>query len=499
MSFRVLSAEFIHESNTFKKGLTELDDFRAATLLDGPEAVVALGDANTEIAGFLDASRRFGWTLDHVISAHAYPSGSVSREAFDYVAGRIVAAAGRAKYDGIILGLHGAMVPEFVDDGEGELLARLRAVVGPAVPIAVTLDLHALASAAMVELADAYVSYKTYPHVDMRVAGRHAGRILDAAMRGIARPKTLRVHLPMLEEINSGRSDIPVTAALYADAAAHEAEDGILAVSINAGFAEADASILGPTVLVTYDAAKAGTEIRAAAIAEGLAGRIWDNRFNKAENYLTVEAAAALARAHRPAKGPLIIADYADNPGAGAYGDATALLAALIDTGATETVVAPFCDPEAAATLHAHQEGDTVRLMLGGKNDPEFGGGPLDLQGTIIRLADGRYRGDGPVLGGIDCSFGPTAVFRVGGIDVLVVSAPEQAIDLMQLRTFGIAPERCRALALKSMQHFRAAFEPIADRVVVCDSGALATPTATKRPYRRTVRPIFPLDLETTR
>lgn len=494
MSFRVLSAEFIHESNTFKKGLTTLRDFQAATLLDGPEAVQALGDANTEIAGFLDAAKTHGWALTHVISAHAYPSGPVARDAYEHIAGRIIAAAKAEKYDGIILGLHGSMVPEFTDDGEGELLTRLRAVLGRDIPIAVTLDLHAMVSETMVDLADIFVSYKTYPHVDMRIAGRHAGRILDTAMAGKVKPRTVRAHRPMLEEINSGRSDIPDTAKLYTDATAHEAEDGILAVSINAGFAEADTTILGPTVLVTYDSLKAPAAVRAGEIAEAIADRIWDNRLNKAEKYLTVEEAAALAVTFRPVKGPLIIADYADNPGAGAYGDAPALLEALLAAGATETVAAPFFDPEAAAELHRHREGETVTIRLGGKNDPYFGGGPLTLTGEIIRLADGRYRGDGPVLGGLDCSFGLTVVFRVGGVSVLIVSEPEQAIDLQQLRAFGIVPEAQRVLALKSMQHFRAAFEPIADRVVVCDSGALATPTAAKRPYARTSRPIFPLD-----
>ena len=193
-------------------------------------------------------------------------------------------------------------------------------------------------------------------------------------------------------------------------------------------------------------------------------------------------------------KGPLVIADYADNPGAGAYGDATALLQALLDAGATGGAFAPMIDAEAAALLHRHKVGDQVSLALGGKQDPNFGGSPLNLTGEIIHLSDGSYTGNGPILGGITHSFGPTAVLRVQGIDVLVVTQPGQMLDLMQVRTFGVEPTALRFLVVKSMQHFRAAFQPIAGKVIVCDTGALATPQAHLRPYARVRRPVWPLD-----
>jgi microcystin degradation protein MlrC len=496
MTFRVLTAEFVHESNTFKKGRTDLAAFRAETLDLGEVAIGRFGNVNTEIAGFLDAGREAGWSIRHVVSAHATPGARVSREAFDHIAGLICTAAAEEKdsLDGILLGLHGAMVPEFCEDGEGELLSRLRAIVGPDMPIAVTLDLHAIATPDMMRLAQIYVSYKTYPHVDMRETGRHAGRLLDAAMRGQTRPKTIRAHRPMLDEANAGRTDVPETAALYDSAKAYEAKPGILAVSINAAFAEADVAEAGPTVLVTYDTTVDGADRRAREIAESIADRIWAQRDNVSNDFLTPAEAAGMARDHDASKGPLVIADYADNPGAGAYGDATALLAALLEAGATNGAFAPIIDPEAAATLHRHRQGDVVTLDVGGKVDPSFGGGPLTLTGTITRLSDGVYTGDGPILGGITHTFGPTAVLSVDGIDILIVTTPGQMLDLQQVRTFGIEPGRLRFLVVKSMQHFRAAFEPVAARVIVCDSGALATPRAELRPYHRVKRPIWPLD-----
>jgi microcystin degradation protein MlrC len=496
MTFRVLTADFIHESNTFKKGSTDLATFRAETLELGQAAIDRFGNVNTEIAGFLDAGRDAGWQIRHVVSAHATPGARVSRDAFDHIAGLICAAAAEEKdhLDGVLLSLHGAMVPDFCEDGEGELLSRLRAIVGPDMPIAVTLDLHAIATPEMIRHAQIYVSYKTYPHVDMRETGLHAGRLLDAAMRGQTNPKTIRAHRSMLDEANAGRTDVPETAALYQRARTHEAEPGILAVSINAAFAEADVSEAGPTVLVTYDANVPAAAARAGEIAESIADTIWEQRDSVSNDFLTPEAAAHIARDHDAARGPLVIADYADNPGAGAYGDATALLAALIAAGARGGAFAPIIDPEAAAILHGHKEGDSVTLAVGGKVDPSFGGGPLTLTGTILRLSDGEYTGDGPILGGITHSFGPTAVLLVDGIEILIVTAPGQMLDLQQVRTFGIEPSRLRFLVVKSMQHFRAAFEPVAARVIVCDSGALATPCAELRPYHRVKRPIWPLD-----
>ncbi|MFZ1663110.1 MAG: M81 family metallopeptidase [Paracoccaceae bacterium] len=464
---------------------------------EGDAAIARHGDVNAELAGFLDVAREKGWNVTHTISAHASPGARVSREAYDHIAGKICAAAEAHKdtLDGILLGLHGAMVPDFCEDGEGELLKRLRAIVGPDMPIAATLDLHAMVTPDMVANADIYVSYKTYPHVDMRITGRHAARLMDDAMAGRVKPATLRAHRPMLDEANGGRTDIPESKALYDAAALHEAETGILAVSVNAGFAEADILEMGPTVLVTYDTSVSGAEERAREIAEAIADRIWEGRRNVVNDFLPVETTAAIAKTHEDGK-PLLVADYADNPGAGAYGDATNLLKAMLDAGVTNASFSPMIDPDAAYELHRHKVGDTVTLAVGGKSDPRFGGAPLTLTGQIRLLSDGAFTGDGPIMGGVSHTFGPTVVFRVDGIDILIVTENEQMLDQQQLRAFGIEPEKKRVLALKSMQHFRAAFEPISSRTIVCDSGALATPQAAKRPYQRVRRPVWPLDPE---
>lgn len=492
MSFTVLTAELQHESNTFSLRATGLDDFRARYFMIGDEALRERGDANTPLAGFLDVARAQGWRVVHPLSAGATPAGPVTREAYERLAGLIVEAAQEhaGAVDGVLLGLHGAMVAEHLEDGEGELLARLRAVLGPRVPIAMTLDPHATVTEAMAAQAQIIVSYKTYPHVDMRDCAVQAATVLGRAMRGEIRPVTLRESIPMLEEATCGRTDVGPMIERIARARAYEREPDVFAVSVNAGFASADIREVGPTVLVTCQ----GDLDRHRAFARSIAADIWERRRDSVTTFLSVEEAAARARAFDARRGPLVIADYADNPGGGAYGDSTTLLAALLAADVRDAALGGLVDAQAVAALSRHAPGDRVRLTIGGKTDPRVGGAPLEVEGALLRLSEGGFVGDGPMLGGLKGSFGPTAVLRVGGVDVLLISNATQLLDLGQFRAFGIEPTAKRVVAVKSMQHFRAAFEPVAGEILVCDGGGLCTPDMTKLVFKRARRPIFPLD-----
>ncbi len=490
MTFRVLTAELAHETNTFSRLVTDRQAFEDRYVLIGEDAIAARCEANTELAGFLDAGQKHGWNIEHVLSAAAAPSGKVRRAAFEWLCDPIVAAIERGHFDGILLALHGAMVLDFCEDGDGEILRRVRASCGSEVPIAVTLDLHANVGSAMCSLANILVSFRTYPHIDMRETGRRAGAILQRTMAGEITPKTICVSRPMLEEANGGRTDAGPMIARIAAAKNYETRDDVFAVSINAGFASTDVSDVGPTVLVTGQ----GDFDQHFAFANTLADDIWSRRHEVLSEYLTVEAAAAAATDFDSRDGPLVIADYADNPGAGGYGDSTALLGALLEAKVQNACFGPMVDGEAARTLHKAKVGEQVRIVLGGKIDPEFGGGPLTLEGELLLISDGHYVGDGAILGGLSRSFGPSAVVRVGGIEILIVTIPKQILDLQQFKSFGIDPSCKHVIALKSMQHFRAAFEPIAGKIIICDSGALCTLHYERLPYRNVPRPIFPLD-----
>jgi microcystin degradation protein MlrC len=494
MSFQVLTAEMSHETNSFSLQETDEQAFRNRYVMMGPAALAERGAANTELAGFLTAGRAHGWQVSHVLSAAAGPSGRVTRATFNWLCDPILAAITQRRFDGLLLGLHGAMDLDFCEDGEGELLSRIRRVVGEAMPIAITLDPHANVSHQMVALADIVVSFKTYPHVDMHDTGRHAGEILHRTMAGDITPSTLRVSRPMLEEVNGGRTDIGPMIERISAARAYEERPDVFAVSINAGFASADVAEVGPTVLVTGQ----GDFATHTAFAETIADDIWARRHQVLNDYLSVEDAAAIAATYQSSHGPLIIADYADNPGAGGYGDSTDLLRALLDARVENACFGPMVDGDVVRELHAAVIGERIDTTLGGKTEPRFGGGPLAVEAELVSVSDGRFTGDGPMIDGLSGSFGPSGVLRVGGIEILVVTIARQILDLQQFRAFGVEPRRKAVVALRSMQHFRAAFEPIAGQVIVCDSGALCTPNYDRLPYRNVPRPIFPLDRDMT-
>lgn len=488
MSFRILSAEIVHETNTFNIRPTTLRSFQDRYLLEGDQAIAARGSKNTELAGLLDAGRDHGWEINHVISAAAGPGGFVTRDAFEALTAPLIAAS-EGTWDGIFLMLHGAMVTDFCDDGEGEILRRLRAVIGPDLPVAVTLDPHANVTSAMCDLAQILVSFTTYPHVDIRATGRRAAELLQRTMSGDIQPKTLRAHRAMLEEANGGRTDLGPMIQRHALARAYESRKGVYAISINGAFPCADINEVGPTVLITCE----GDMAAHSEISKILADDIWDRRHEVLNTYLNSSEAAIVATTWNGDAGPLVIADYADNPGSGAYGDATDLLGALISAGVENACFGPLVDPIAAALLNVQTIGTELTLDIGGVTAPEFGGGPLSVTGKVKWTGDGRVVGRGPILGGLERSFGPTAVLEVGGLDILIVSIAHQMLDLKQFETFGIDPAKKSIVALKSMQHFRAAFTPIAGRIIVCDCGALCTLNYASLGYKNVPDPTFPL------
>ena len=490
MNYKILSAEVMHETNTFSCIATDEQAFRNGFYLVGADAIKQRGEVNTELAGFLDCSRKYAWQLHHVHSGGAGPAGKVTTSAFDWLVEPVVAAANSDRYDAILLGLHGAMVTELCEDGEGELLQRLRNVVGNELPIAITLDLHANVSSRMCDLADIIVSYKTYPHIDMRATGAHAGELLQRSLSGEINPQTIRLSCRMLEEVNGGRTDIGPMIERIQAAREWELRPDAYAVSINGGFPSADIAEVGPTVLVTAE----GDMEAHRAFAEDIAADIWQSRNEVVNDYLDVDTAAIIAAQFDPQQGPLVIADYADNPGAGGYGDSTYLLRALLEAGMSNVCFGPMVDGETVQQLNRHEIGERVEVNLGGKVDANFGGGPLALSLELISKHDGSYVGGGAMIGGLQRSFGPTAVVRIAGIEILITTFAQQLLDLQQFETFGINPQAAGVIALKSMQHFRADFEPIAGRVIVCDSGALCTPRYERLQYRNVKRPIFPLD-----
>jgi microcystin degradation protein MlrC len=255
----------------------------------------------------------------------------------------------------------------------------------------------------------------------------------------------------------------------------------------------ADIGEVGPSVTVTVDD---GGEARAQAIAEDFIEHAWATRDFTTVNMLSVAEAVARAKQGRPGDKPLVVADFTDNPGGGGYGDATAFLQGLVEAGVERVAFHAICDPEAAEAAMWAGIGP-ANLTLGGKVDPLLGGGPLTLAGEITHLTNGRFIAYGPMGGGLERDYGPSAVFRVGGpngIDIIIITNNGQAVDLAQFTSLGIDPTRYSTVCVKSMQHFRAAFEPIAREVILVDTGALCAVALPAEFYNKVRRPLWPFD-----
>jgi microcystin degradation protein MlrC len=489
MTRRVLIASVMHETNTFSRLPTDLEAFRRRYLHRGDEVPANFRGTSTEIGGFLEVAAREGWQVTHPVAAAATPSGKVTGAAWAVLSGEIVEAA-RAQPDGILLALHGAMVTETVDDAEGDLLERLRAVVGPNVPIAITLDLHANVTDRMARHADIIIPYRTYPHVDQLDRARQAAGLVARAMAGEIRPTTVVARRATLDGMDHGRttSDGPMR-ALLARAAEFEQEPGVLVVGLNAGFGWADIAEAGPSVTVTGD----GASPRWRAIADALMDEVWRTRTESTAALLPVADAVARARQVGKPGRPAVLADTTDNPGGGGYGDATRLLAGMIHAGVENAAFCPITDPAAVAACQAAGVGGKLKLAVGGKVDPAFGP-PLEVEGTVRILGNGDFTFDGPMWKGLKGSMGEIAVLAVGGIEVVLASNRFQVTDPQHFLAAGIDPQSKSIIGLKSSQHFRAAYQPIASEVLLVNSGALTNPDYRMFTYRKLRRPIWPLD-----
>jgi len=299
----------------------------------------------------------------------------------------------------------------------------------------------------------------------------------------------------MMHGLDWGRTQKGPMAELIARGEALERAGDALAVSVCAGFPLADIHDVGPSVTVTIDEeGGVGTGPPALEIAESFMDYAWETRDYTTVHMLSVAEAVARARAGKPGDKPLVVADFTDNPGGGGYGDATAFLKGLIDAQVEGVAFHAICDPEAIAAGMRAGIGATATLAMGGKIDPRMGGGPLTLTGEVVCLTNGRFIAYGPMGGGVERNYGPSMVFRVGGIDIILISNNGQATDLGQFTSLGIDPTRYPTVAVKSMQHFRAAFEPIAREVILVDTGALCSGSYSPEFYRNVRRPVWPLD-----
>jgi microcystin degradation protein MlrC len=484
---RFFVAMVSHETNTFSPISTDRRQFEAHDLHYGGELLEAYRGTGTCLGGMIDTAEARGVTLVPSLAAAASPAGRVSKEFYTEARDRLLADLRRAgPLDGVLLDLHGAMVVEGVDDGEGDLLGAVRAAVGP-VPIAVTLDFHANVTRAMVDTATLLHGYKTYPHVDMDARGREAAaRLADVAAARI-RPTVAYRQLPMLPPIAGQLTTRGPMRRLYDLADAMETRPRVLSISIFAGFPLADIHDAGLSIYVATD----GDAALAEALVEDLAVAAWDLRREFLHTALPV--ADAVARALALDGGPVVLADIADNTGGGAGGDTTEILRELLRVGARRTTVACLWDEAAVRTCVAAGIGSTLTLEVGGKVDPSHGA-PLTVTGRVRTLSDGRFVYKGPMFRGLEGRVGATAVLDVNDVKIILISNRRQTLDPEMIRFVGIDPAAEKILVVKSSIHYRAAFEPLARAILEVDAPGLSSSNLARFAFTRVRRPIFPLD-----
>jgi len=489
---RVLVAGYQHETNTFAPTLADWGAFTRGdsfpAYVRGDEMPRTLGGINIPVAGFLDAAKARRWTVVPSGWAGAIPSSYVTRDAFERIAGAICEDVERAQtsggLDAIYLDLHGAAVAENADDSEGELLARLRATVGDALPIVASLDLHANVTRRMLQLADALVSYRTYPHVDMAATGERAAELLARRIDAGRREPMHARRLPFLIPLNAQSTWLEPAKTFYAELEALDHESGAM-LSFCMGFPAADFDECAPVVWGHGSQAHEAVERLYARVAEPTPWRleIVDARDAVAQAMALAENASA----------PVVVADTQDNPGAGGDSNTTGMLHALLALGAGRrfpgrVALGLLFDRPAAEAAHAAGVGAEIDLALG-TAVPTFTGlasdAPVRGRYKVLALGDGRCTLKGPMMHGLTVHLGPSACLEIDGVRIAVVSGKKQLLDRELLRMVGIHAEQMKVIVVKSSNHFRADFQPIASRVLVAKAAGPMAADPADLPWRK--------------
>ncbi|MGH6952926.1 MAG: M81 family metallopeptidase [Alphaproteobacteria bacterium] len=481
---RIVVGGWHHETNTFAPSKADYKAFAQGggwpALARGPAMFEAVHGINLPVTGFIDAAREERHELAPLLWCSASPSAEVTTDAYERIAGMLLEDL-RASLpaDALYLDLHGAMVTEHLEDGEGEMLRRARSLAGPKLTIVVTLDFHANVTQAMVDNADALIAYRTYPHVDMAETGRRAAHYLGRALKDHARRVKAFRRIPFLVPLTWQCTLIEPARSLYERARALESGQ-VDSVSLPMGFPLADILDCGPTVLA-YGRGRKAVEHAADDLErvmlerEGdFAGKLW-------EPDDSVRHAMAAARR---VGGPVILVDTQDNPGAGANGDTTGLLQSLVRAKAERAVVAMIHDPEVASIAHRAGVGAKITVGLGEKSGLP-GHAPFRATFRVERLGDGSFTATGPFYSGSRMRLGPMALLALGGTRVVVASKKQQCADQAMLRHVGVEPREQAILALKSSVHFRADFQDMAGEILIVTAPGPSVADPTKLPFRR--------------
>ncbi|WP_321964476.1 M81 family metallopeptidase [Paraburkholderia sp. J7] len=489
---RLLLAMFKHETNTFSPVPTPFERFfrRTGGAVAGEQALEAYRGTGGALGAYIDVADELGAQIVLPVAADAFPSGPVHDDAYRRITQLILDEVAKGGYDGILLDLHGAMVTQSLDDGEGTLLRRLREI-DPHTPVAVTLDMHANLYDDIVKHATVVTGYHTYPHVDMYEAGLRAARILARTIAGEIKPVMAWGNKPMLPHVMRQGTHAEPNRSLQGRCMRYEQGDA-LAASLFVGFPNADIENAGLSVVVCTD----GDKAKAGELRDALLDEAWRER--EQFLYASEPLAESVARAKASTSaGPLVLLDHCDNTASGGTMDTTEVLAEVLKQGLDNAVFYAIYDPEAVQQAIAAGIGNEVTLSLGGKLPMpalQETSRPIEVTARVKLVFDGVFRNRGPMYRGALNNTGPTVVLDTGNVEIVVVSAHQEPFDLNCLSSVGVDPTQKRYIVLKSRVHWRAGFGDLAREVIECAGVGVTTSDYGKLEFRKVRRPIYPLD-----
>jgi microcystin degradation protein MlrC len=492
---RIAIGGFMLESNGHAPVATK-DQFESYGIFEGQALLDELARpaprAPACLSGFcaaMDAGR--AWTPLPLYSSNAGASGPVDQAYFEEVVARMTAGLRAAMpVDGVYLSLHGAATATGDFDPDGTLLAAVRAIIGPDVPLVATFDLHANISEPMARIADMLIGYRTNPHVDMLERGAEAAAVMRAMLGGM-RPRCGFRKLPMIPPATTQNTAFgPFRDAIAMGQAMLDHE--IVNVSIASGFTSGDTPKNGLSVLVYARHSQDAADARARELAQA----IWDSRERWQVNLTSLADAVAMAKAAgEGARDPLLFADVADNPGGGGRGNTMFILRAFVEAGVQGCVVGVIHDPALAAEAHALGEGKAFRARFNRAETQQFSE-PFEADAVVQKLSDGTLVGRRGIAAGRTVTLGPTALLAIGGVRVVVISERRQLAEPRMVEHLGIDLATVRSLVVKSRGHFRAGFDEFfpRERIIEVDVPGLTTVVLARVPWRHVPRPIWPLD-----
>ncbi|MFT7685952.1 MAG: microcystin degradation protein MlrC [Candidatus Azotimanducaceae bacterium] len=500
---KILIAMMSHETNTFSPVPTELERFgNGEAPKEDAAAYHSVLGKGIAMAGMIQAVEGYAELFEKdiqivtSIAAGSPPSGPVSDAAFDYIVNNICDAA--VHCDAVLLDLHGAMVTNSFDDGEGVLLKKLRAN-NPSIPIGVGLDMHANLTSTMVDNATLIAGYQTYPHIDIFETGERVGLAL---MKVLFENLTVTMawgNCPMLPHVMRQGTDDEPNKSLQEAVRQLEQNETVL-TSLFTGFPHADIKDAGlSVVIVTNNNLK-----QAETIKENLLEQAWINKesfvYQKEELHLSITRAIEASKTDK--SGPIILLDHYDNTASGGTMDTTEVLREILDRGLEDVAAFGIYDPEAVKTMVKKGVGAHIEVTLGGKmhmDALEVQSKPLVVSGLISKIFDGHFTVTGPMGTGSNMNMGETVILDTGAVQIIVISRHIEPYDLGCFTSLGIDPTKKRYLMLKSRIHYRAAFMPIAKEIIECAGVGVCTSDFDQLTFKQVRRPIYPLDPMSTR